>query len=145
MSALAGLREDWRSTPRTRHIGRQAEQGYLVSAADQGDQAKAHSVAKLRGGFAEEAGFASTDRSEHVARPRPHLSKRPLKRSWEGRLRRRKCTERNCGTRGAPQKRRRGCMDWLHYVEHFYEGRGSGFANASRGPCRRRAARTTTP
>lgn len=32
-----------------------------------GGQAKAHSVAKLRGGFAEEAGFASTDRSEHVA------------------------------------------------------------------------------
>ena len=110
-----------------------------------GGQAKAHSVAKLRGGFAEEAGFASTDRSEHVARPRPHLSKRPRKRPWDGRLRRRKYTERNCGTRGAPQKRRLGCMDWLHYVGHFYEGRGSGFANASRGPRRRRAAHTTTP
>ena len=71
--------------------------------------------------------------------------KGPEKRSWEGRPRRRKCTERNCGTREAPQKRRRECMDWLHYVEHFYEGRESRFADASRGPCRRRAARTTTP
>ena len=30
-------------------------------------------------------------------RPRPCLSKRPRKRPWDGQLRRRKCTERNCG------------------------------------------------
>ena len=36
MSTLAGLREGWRSTPRPRHIGRQAEQGCLASTADRG-------------------------------------------------------------------------------------------------------------
>ena len=42
-------------------------------------------------------------------RPRPHLSKRPRKRPWDGQLRRRKCTKRNCGAGEAPQERRRGC------------------------------------
>ena len=42
-------------------------------------------------------------------RPRPHLSKRPRKRPWNGQLRRRKCTKRNCGAGEAPQERRRGC------------------------------------
>ena len=40
MSALAGLREDWHPTPRPRHIGRQAEQGCLASAADRGARQK---------------------------------------------------------------------------------------------------------
>lgn len=41
-------------------------------------------------------------------RPRPHLSKRPRKRPWDGQLRRRKCTKRNAAPK-APQERRRGC------------------------------------
>lgn len=41
-------------------------------------------------------------------RPRPHLSKRPRKRPWDGQLRRRKCTKRNAAPE-APQERRRGC------------------------------------
>ena len=40
--------------------------------------------------------------------PRPHLSKRPRKRPWDGQLRRRKCTKRNAAPK-APQERRRGC------------------------------------
>lgn len=69
-----------RCAPRPGRIGRQAEQGGLASAADRGTQAKARSVARLRGGFAEEAGLASTDRSKCAAHPRPRLSKRPRKR-----------------------------------------------------------------
>ena len=42
-------------------------------------------------------------------RPRPRLSKRPRKRPWDGQLRRRKCTKRNCDAGEAPQERRRGC------------------------------------
>ena len=41
-------------------------------------------------------------------RPRPHSSKRPRKRPWDGQLRRRKCTKRNAAPK-APQERRRGC------------------------------------
>ena len=41
-------------------------------------------------------------------RPRPHLSKRPRKRPWDGQLRQRKCTKRNAAPK-APQERRRGC------------------------------------
>ena len=41
-------------------------------------------------------------------RPRPHLSKRPRKRPWDGQLRRRKCTKRNAAPK-APRERRRGC------------------------------------
>lgn len=92
-----------RCAPRPGRIGRQAEQGGLASAADRGTQAKAHSVARLRGGFAEEAGLASTDRSKCAAHPRPRLSKRPRKRPWGGQLRRRKYRERNA----APGRRRR--------------------------------------
>lgn len=42
-------------------------------------------------------------------RPQPRLSKRPRIRPWDGQLRRRKCTTRNCGTGEAPQERRQGC------------------------------------
>ena len=41
-------------------------------------------------------------------RPRPHLSKMPRKRPWDGKLRRRKCKKRNAAPQ-APQERRRGC------------------------------------
>ena len=44
-----------RSAPRPEHIGRQAEQGGLASAADQGIRARAHSVARSRGCFDVEA------------------------------------------------------------------------------------------
>ena len=97
-----------RCAPRPGHIGRQAEQGGLASAADWGTQAKARSVARLRGSFCESRRLAPADRGEHAARPRPHLSKRPRKRPWGGQLRRRKCTERNAAPQ-VPQERRRGC------------------------------------
>lgn len=80
----------------------------LASAADRGTQAKARSVARLRGSFCESRGLAPADRGEHAARPRARLSKRPRKRPWDGQLRRRKCAESNAAPE-APQERRRGC------------------------------------
>lgn len=105
-----------RSAPRLGHIGRQAEQGGLASAADRGTQAKARSVARSRGGFCESRGLAS-DKSRRACRTpaAPPIAargrtcpKRPRKRPWDGQLRRRKCTERNAAPE-APQERRRKC------------------------------------
>lgn len=100
-----------RSAPPLGHIGRQAEQGGLASAADRGNPGKG--PAKAFAG-AEDSCRQIAASMPHASgptdrRPRPHLSKRPRKRPWGGQLRRRKCTTRNCGTREAPQERRRGC------------------------------------
>lgn len=89
----------------------------LASAADRGNPGKGPAASQ---GSAE--AFAGTEDSRrqitasmpHASgptdrRPRPHLSKRPRKRPWDGQLRRRKCTKRNCGAGEAPQERRRGC------------------------------------
>ena len=90
----------------------------LASAADRGNPGKGPAASQ---GSAE--AFAGTEDSRrqitasmpHASgptdrRPRPHLSKRPRKRPWDGQLsRERKCTKRNCGAGEAPQERRRGC------------------------------------
>ena len=57
-----------RSAPPPGHIGGQAEQGGLASAADRETQAKAHSVARLRRSFCQNGGLASANRGEHAAR-----------------------------------------------------------------------------
>ena len=105
-----------RSAPPPGHIGRQAEQGGLASAADRGNPGKG--PAALQGPAEAFAGTEDSRRQiaasmPHASgstdrRPLPRLSKRPRKRPWDGQLRRRKCTKRNAAPK-APQERRRGC------------------------------------
>ena len=77
-----------RCAPRPGHIGRQAEQGGLASAADRGTQAKPPAALQ---GPAETLRREQDSRRQIAAsmphasgptdrRPRPHLSKRPRKR-----------------------------------------------------------------
>lgn len=105
-----------RSAPPPGHIGRQAEQGGLASEADRRNPGKGPAASQ---GPAE--AFAGTEDSRrqiaasmpHASgptdrRPRPHLSKMPRKRPWDGQLRRRKCTKRNCGA-GCAAGKEAGC------------------------------------
>ena len=80
MPALAGLRESGaaRRVPGI-SAGKPSKEA-LHRRPIGGTQAKARSVARPRGGFAEDAGLASADRRKCAARLRPRLSKRPRKR-----------------------------------------------------------------
>lgn len=98
--ALRAASRAYRPTSRAR--------GPCIGGRSREPRQKPRSVARPCGDFCENRGLAPADRGEHVARPRPHLSKRPRKRPWGGRLRRRKCTERNAAPQ-VPQERRRGC------------------------------------
>ena len=105
-----------RSAPRPGHVGRQAEQGGLASATDQGTQAKALQRRKASRKLLREQ-RTRAGRSRRACRTPAALPiatrgracpKGPRKRPWDGQLRRRKCTERNAAPQ-APQERRRGC------------------------------------
>ena len=91
-----------RCAPRPGHIGRQAEQGGLASAADRGTQAKARSVARPCGGFEEEAGprACRTPAAALVQKaPKMALGRAAAPTQVHGA---------QCGTGEAPQERRRG-------------------------------------
>lgn len=105
-----------RSAPRPGHIGRQAEQGGLASAADQGTQAKARSVARSRGGFCESRGLAS-DKSRRACRtpaaPPIAARGRTCPKEPENGLGTGSCADASAQSAiaapDAPQERRRGC------------------------------------
>ena len=106
--ALRAASRAYRQTSRARRpcIGGRSRNPGKDPAALQGPAEAFAGTEDLRRQIAASMPHASgsTDR-----RPRPRLSKRPRIRPWDGQLRRRKCTTRNCGTGEAPQERRRGC------------------------------------
>ena len=106
--ALRAASRAYRQTSRARRpcIGGRSGEPRQKPAAPQGPAEAFARTEDSRRQIAASMPHASgpTDR-----RPRPHLSKRPRKRPWDGQLRRRKCTKRNCGAGEAPQERRRGC------------------------------------
>lgn len=102
-SAAGLLPETCRCTPPPGHIGRQAEQGGLASAADWGTRAKApqrcKALRRLRGGSR--------------AASMPHARGRTCPKGPENGLGRAAAPTQvhgsQCGTGEAPQERRRGC------------------------------------
>ena len=103
-SAAGLLPETCRCAPPPGHIGRQAEQGGLASAADWGNPGK--SPTALQGPA--EASRRKQGR-EHAARPRPHLSKRPPKTALGRAAAPTQVHRAQCDTGEAPRERRRRC------------------------------------
>lgn len=116
MPALAGLRESGapRRVPGI-SAGKPSKEA-LPRRPIGGTQAKARSVARLRGGFCESRGLASADRGEHAARQRPYRSPPAaalVQKAPKTALGRAAAPTQvhgaQCGTGEAPQERRRGC------------------------------------